>query len=328
MQKQKIVIDPGSTNLTIIGNGFIKRVPNACVIKRGAHIELIAVGMDAIKMSSLPEGCSFVYPVREGVIVRPDVFAKLLEHYLDELVSVNIFNPIELYVLIPCGLSSAERENMEYAIQKTGFKDITLIESMLGLLPLLGDEDRAVCLLGSGVTEVGVINREGILSGCTLGIGGNTINEKIVEHILKTYNLRISIATAEKIKVEIGSLQDKDLSVVTITGQDILDGQIKNVEVNAESIKAPIIWCYKKIAELIESVLTTVPYAKLATIRSNGLYVAGAGAQLRGVEDYLTRYLKLPVEISLEPETQTSMGAYELVNDELGKYTSILGNKR
>ena len=150
----------------------------------------------------------------------------------------------------------------------------------------------------------------------------------IVDHILKTYNLRISIATAEKIKVEIGSLQDKDLSVVTITGQDILDGQIKSVEVNAESIKAPIIWCYKKIAELIESVLTTVPYAKLATIRSNGLYVAGAGAQLRGVEDYLTRYLKLPVEISLEPETQTSMGAYELVNDELGKYTSILGNKR
>lgn len=328
MQKQKIVIDPGSTNLTIIGSGFIKRVPNACVIKRGNHMELVAVGKDAIKMSSLPEHCSLVYPVREGVVVRPDVFAKLLEHYLDELITINLFNPVELYVLIPCGLSSAERENMEYAIQKTGFKDITLIESMLGLLPILGGMDRAVCLLGGGTTEVGVINEEGILSGCTLGVGGNTINEKIVDQILKSYNLRISASTAEKLKLEIGSLQDKDLSVLTVTGQDILDGQIKNVEISAESLRAPISWCFKKIAELIESVLTTIPYGRLATISANGLYVAGAGAQLRGLAEYLTRYLKLPVIVSLEPETEVIKGAYSLITDQSGKYKAILGNKR
>lgn len=328
MQKQKIVIDPGSTYLTIAGNGFIKRVPNVCVIRRGKNIELIAIGNDALKMGSLPEHCSLVYPVREGVVVRPDVFAKLLEYLLNEVIENPILNPVELYVLIPSGSSSAERENMEYSIQKTGYKDITLIESVLGLLPVLESGDRAVCLLGGGVTEIAVINDEGILSGCTINIAGNTINEKIVDHILKTYNLRISTATAEKLKVEIGSLYDKDLSVTLVTGQDLLDGKIKNVEISAESLQIPIAWCYRKIAELIESVLTTIPYGRMASVSANGLYLAGAGAQMRGLSDYLIHYLKLPVHISSEPETIVIKGACQLINSANDKYKAILANKR
>ncbi|MBQ8178175.1 MAG: rod shape-determining protein [Clostridia bacterium] len=328
MQKQKIVIDPGSTNLTIYGSGFIKRVPNVCVIKRGNHLELIATGNEALKMSSLPEHCSLVYPVREGVVVRPDVFAKLLESYLNELLPSTFLKPVELYVLIPSGLSSAERENMELAVQKTGYKDITLIESVLGLLPVLGSGDRAVCLLGGGTTEIGVINDEGILSACTVNIAGNTINEKIIDQVLKSYNLRISSSMAEKLKIGIGSLYDNDISVMTVTGQDLLDGRIKNVEIASTTLLAPISWCYKKIAELIESVLTTVPYGRLASISANGLYLAGEGANMGGLSDYLTRYLKLPVRISSEPETVVIKGAYTLVNDLCDRYKAILGNKR
>lgn len=328
MQKQKIIIDPGSTNLTIYGSGFIKRVPNVCVIKRGNHLELIETGNEALKMSSLPEHCSLVYPIREGVVVRPDVFAKMLESYLNELLPNTFFNPVELYVLIPSGLSSAERENMELAVQKTGYKDITLIESVLGLLPILGSGDRAVCLLGGGTTEIGVINDEGILSACTINIAGNTINEKIIDQVLKSYNLRISSSMAEKLKTGIGSLYDNDISVMTVTGQDLLDGRVKNVEIASTTLLAPISWCYKKIAELIESVLTTIPYNRLASISANGLYLAGAGANMGGLSDYLTRYLKLPVHISSEPETVVTKGAYQLVNDTTDKYKAILGNKR
>ncbi len=328
MQKQKIIIDPGSTNITIYGGGYILREPNVCVIRRGNHIELIAVGNDALKLTDLPEHCSLVYPIRDGVVVRPDVFAKLLEYYLTDIISFSLINPVELYVLIPSGLSSAERENIELAVQKTGHKDITLIESVLGLVPILNSGDNAVCLFGGGTTEIAVINDEGIVSACTINISGNTINEKIVDQVLKTYNLRISNSTAEKLKIGIGSLYDNDLSVMTVTGQDLLDGRIKNVEIASSSLRAPISWCYKKIAELIESVLTTIPYGKVANVSANGLCCAGAGSNLGGLTDYLAKYLKLPVYLAPEPETIIVKGAYELINDSNGKYSMILGNKR
>lgn len=328
MQKQKIIIDPGSTNITIYGGGYILREPNVCVIRRGNHIELIAVGNDALKLTDLPEHCSLVYPIRDGVVVRPDVFAKLLEYYLTDIISFSLINPVELYVLIPSGLSSAERENIELAVQKTGHKDITLIESVLGLVPIINSGDNAVCLFGGGTTEIAVINDEGIVSACTINISGNTINEKIVDQVLKTYNLRISNSTAEKLKIGIGSLYDNDLSVMTVTGQDLLDGRIKNVEIASSSLRAPISWCYKKIAELIESVLTTIPYGKVANVSANGLCCAGAGSNLGGLTDYLAKYLKLPVYLAPEPETIIVKGAYELINDSNGKYSMILGNKR
>ena len=328
MQKQKIIIDPGSSYITIYGGGYVLREPNVCVIRRGNHIELIAVGNDALKLKDLPEHCSLVFPVRDGVVVRPDVFAKLLEYYLNDIISFSILNPVELYVLIPSSLSSAERENFELAVQKTGHKDITLIESVLGLLPILGGSDNAVCIFGGGTTEIAVINNEGIVSACTVNISGNTINEKIVEQVLKTYNLRISNSTADKLKIGIGSLYDNDLSVMTITGQDILDGKVKNVEISSNSLRAPIVWCYKKIAELIESVLTTIPHSKIADVRVNGLYCAGAGANLGGLTDYLAKYLKLPIHLAPEPETIIVKGAYELINDSSDKYAMILGNKR
>ncbi|MBO5773242.1 MAG: rod shape-determining protein [Clostridia bacterium] len=328
MQKQKIVIDPGSSNLTIYGGGYLLREPNVCVIKRGNHVEIIAVGSDALKLTDLPENCSLIYPVKEGVVSRPDVFAKVLEYYLSDVIAFSLFSPVELYVLIPSGLSSAERENVESAVQRTGHKDITLIENVLGFLPILGSGDRAVCSFGGGTTEVAVINDEGIVSACTVNIGGNTINEGIIEQVLKTYSLRISNSTAEKLKVGVGSLYDNDSSVITITGQDVLDGKMKNVEISAESIRTPIVWCYKKIAELIESVLTTVPYSKIASVSANGLSCAGAGSNLRGLTDYLSKYLKLPVNIVAEPEVCAVKGAYELVTNVTNKYAMILGNKR
>lgn len=328
MQKQKIIIDPGSANITIYGGGYLLREPNVCVIRRSNHVELVAVGNDALKLKDLPEHCSLVYPIREGTVVRPDVFAKLLEYYLSDIVSFSLINPVELYVLIPSGVSSAERENYELAIQKTGHKDITLIESALGMLPMLNGGDNAVCLFGAGTTEIAVINNEGIVSGCTVNISGNTINEKIIDQVLKTYNLRISNSTAEKLKVGIASLYDNDLSVMTVAGQDILDGRIKNVEISSSSLRAPIIWCFKKIAELIESVLTTIPSSKVANVTDNGLCCAGAGANLGGLTDYLAKYLRLPVYIPQDPETIIVKGAYKLIEDSTGSYNMILANKR
>ncbi len=328
-KKQKIIIDVGSSNLTIYGGGFLLRKPNVAVIRRANRtVELVAVGNEVSKLKTIPEHCSIIYPVKEGNVVSPDVFAKMLSYYLEGIVKISLMNPIELYVMIPSGLTRAERDNVEASVVKAGYKDVTLIESVLGLIPVLGTDARLVCLLGGGTTEVAVINGEGIISGCTVNVSGNAVNEKIIDQLLKNYNLGISSSMAERLKIEIGSLFENDTSEMTVTGEDLLDRRIKNVAVTSESLRAPILWCYKKIAELIESVLTTIPVGMLAKISADGLYLAGGGAEMRGLADFLTRYLKLPVTVSTEAETEVIKGAYRLVTDDTGRYNSILANKR
>lgn len=328
MQKRKYVLDLGTANVAIYGAGLLLRQPNIAVVRRGNGLELICAGNDALALRELPEGCSVIRPVEDGAVVHAEIMGLVLSKYFDSLVPRNPFSPVEIYVLIPVGLSIAERENVEYAVTRTGFKDVTLVESLYGLLPYLDGGDNAVAILGAGSTEIGVVGAQGITTACSVNIAGDVISNKITEAVLDKYNLRISRSTADRLKAGIGSVFDNDASVMDVNGQDMLDGRIKTVEISANSIRRPIAECYRKIAELIESVLTTVPYSKMTDVATNGLLLAGGGAELRGLTDYLTKYLKIPVRVIQDPETAVIRGAAAVVNDDSGKYAVVLGDKR
>lgn len=328
MQKRKYVLDLGTSNVSIYGAGLLLRQPNIAVVRRGNGLELVCAGNDALAMRSLPEGCSVIRPVEDGAVVHAEVMGLMLSKYFDTLIPRNPFSPVELYVLIPVGLSIAERENVEYAVTKTGFKDVTLVESLFGLLPYLDGGDNAVAIFGGGTTEIGVVSSRGITTACSVNIAGEVISDKITEAVLDKYNLRITRSTADRLKAGIGSLYENDASVMDITGQDMLDGRVKTIEISASSIRTPIADCYRRIAELIESVLTTVPLSKMSDVAANGLSIAGGGAELRGLTDYLSKYLKIPVHIIPDPETALIRGASIVVNDDSGKYNLILGDKR
>lgn len=314
MQKTKYILDLGSSYVSIYGTGLLLRQPNVAVVRRGNGIELISCGNDALAMREIPEHCSVVRPVEEGAVVHVEVMSLILKEFFSAVIPFNPFRAVEIYVLIPSGLSIAERENVEAAVSKAGYKDVTLVESVLGLLPLF-EGNQAVAIFGGGNTEIGVVDRDGIVSACSVNIAGNTVTDKIIEQIYETYNLTISWSAAEKLKTAIGSLYDNDTSVTEVVGQDLLDGRMKSVEISASSIRAPILFCYRKIAEIIESVLTTIPYSRLAEVTDNGLYIAGGGAELRGLQDFLTRYLKLKVRMDDDPETVVIRSAARLIED-------------
>lgn len=328
MQKRKYVLDLGTSNVSIYGAGLLLRQPNIAVVRRGNGLELVCAGNDALALRALPEGCSVIRPVEDGAVVHAEIMGLMLSKYFDTLIPHNPFSPVELYVLIPVGLSIAERENVEYAVTRTGFKDVTLVESLFGLLPYLDGGDNAVAIFGGGTTEIGVVSNKGITTACSVNIAGEVISDKIAEVVLDKYNLRISRSTADKLKASIGSLYENDASVTDITGQDMLDGRVKTIEISASSIRPPIVECYGRIAELIESVLTTVPFSKMSDVAANGLSIAGGGAELRGLTDYLAKYLKIPVRLIDDPETAVARGASLVVNDDSGRYTAILDDKR
>jgi len=326
---KKIVLDIGSMYISFYTDSFFLRERNLAVVRRGHGLELLSCGWDALTMmKALPEHSYVVKPLDSGAITNPEALHLILKSFFSKYFKKNIIDKSQIYCLIPCGLSIAERESIEKIIAKTGYKDITLVESIIGLLPYTNGQSTAVAILGASLSEIGVIDNSGIISGLSINLGGDSINTKIKEIILEKYSLKIGWATAEKIKINLGSLYENDKSLYEIVGQDILDQQYRKIDVSAESIRPAILHAYKRYVDIIESTLTTIPNKSLGEVSLNGLMLAGGGAEMRGVIDYFAKYLNLPIKILDRPEIAHLKGMSILVNDKTRKYEEILGDKR
>ena len=179
MQTRKFVIDPGSGYLTVYGDAVLYRQPNVAVVRRGRTTEVLAYGDEAMNLRALPDHSVLVRPVQGGIVKQPDVLGLVLRKLFDKFIPQNLFKAVEIYVPVPAGLSIVERENLEKAVASAGYRDVTLIESVLCFLPCFDGGDTMVAVFGAGVTDVGVVNADGIVTAATVDIGGDALDEKI-----------------------------------------------------------------------------------------------------------------------------------------------------
>lgn len=321
LKKYRYIVELGSANISIFSTGLVLRQPNVAVIRKGHGLELIAAGNDALKMQSeLPEHCTFTRPVEEGAVVYPEVMSLVLEKYFSQIAPKKILKAVEIYVLVSPGLSLTERENIELSVAKAGYKDVTLIENIDGLLPYFGEKAAAALICGAGVTDIGVLSDKGIVTACSINLAGDALDEKIIDRVLEVYNMNIGPNAARYLKEKIAGLYENDTSVAEVRGRDLLDGRIKTFEVSASGIKPAVFEIYDKIAEVIGSVMQTVPAALLPEIRKNGLYVAGGGANMRGLAGFFIRKLGIPVRILDDPETAALRGVSTALSSPAGRY--------
>ena len=322
MQTRKFVIDPGSGYITLYGDALLYRQPNVAVVRRGRTTEVLAYGDEALNMRELPDHSVLVRPVQGGIVKQPDVLGLVLKKLFEKFIPQNLFKAVELYVPVPSGLSIVERENMEKAVAQAGYRDVTLIESVLCFLPGFDGGDTLVAVFGAGVTDVGVVNSEGIVTASTVDIGGDALDEKIKNVLLQNRNFKVDTVAAERVKRAIGSLYTVDTCAVSVIGQDILDLRNKSVEISATQIAPAIHYCYSRILDIIETTLASLPRQKQEDVRINGLYIAGGGSKMNGLGDYLQRGLRIPVKSDPDPETAMVRNLSVLISDE--KYASLL----
>jgi|AGTN01.1.fsa_nt_gi Actin-like ATPase involved in cell morphogenesis len=306
------IIEIGSSFTTVYKNGALLREPTVAVIRKSAGgPELVAAGEEALSLQGkLDERSSFIRVVEDGAVINAEAAALMLKKFLNKVIPNKAFKTPEIIAAVPAGLSMAERENVEAAIVKSGYKNVTLKESISGLVPFVDRRGQAAIDIGGGMTETGVLDHTGIVSACSLNVGGRKIDEKIAERVLDAYNLKISSKTAEDLKIRIGSLYENDTSVAEAVGRDVIDGELKMVEISAESIRPAISNIYKTILEVTESLLTTIPRKTLSDVTFRGLYLAGGGALIGGLSDFIAKYLKIPAIIHPEPETAALAGLY------------------
>lgn len=297
MLRNKYFVDIGSVNTAVYSNILLLKEPTCLILRSGLTPKAVATGKLAdLKKHLLTEDEQFICPIKEGAVMHFGGAVLMLKDFLRR---AGVTRSSQITVYFPCSLSVQQRQDLERVFIVAGYRNIMLNESLLALKPYIAAyRNIAVVDIGGSRTDTGIINEDGIVTAYSIDIGGATATERIINTVERLYNLNISFAAAEKLKLGVGSLYECDTSSMTVSGRDIITGAAKSVEVYAGDIFEDISHCYKRIIKTIEGMLVVAPLECIEGLGSKGIFAIGGGSRIRGLDDFLFKQLALPLTVA------------------------------
>lgn len=303
-------IDLGTANtlVNIKGQGIVVREPSVVAIQNEDG-KVLAVGNEAKEMiGRTPGNILAKRPLRDGVIADFEITHKMLKYFLNAAYPKrSIFFAPRLVVGVPSDVTEVEKRAVTEAALAAGAKDALLIEEPMAAaigagLPVAEPTGNMVVDIGGGTTEIAVISLGGIVTSKSIRIGGDDLDESIIQHIRKEYSLMIGERTAEKIKMTIGSAYPvATLKNMDITGRNLVTGLPKTLTITPEEIREALSEPVNAIVEGIKGTLERTPPELAADIMSHGIMLTGGGAMLHGLNILINRETEMPVNIAEEP---------------------------
>src|ERR671937_209 len=252
--------------------------------------------------------------VRGRVIADFDVTEEMLRHFIQKVHQHRFAHP-RVVVCVPSGVTGVEKRAVEEATLSAGARQAYLIEEPMAAaigagLPVAEPTGNMIVDVGGGTTEVAVISLGGIVVSQSLRVGGDEMDESIINHIKRDYKLLIGQQTAEEIKLEIGSAWDmKDELQAEVRGRDMLTGLPKTVVLSSEEIRRALDEPVTQIIEAIKSTLDKTPPELAADIMDRGIVLAGGGSLLTGLDERLRHETQMPVHLAESPLTCVAVGS-------------------
>ena len=268
-----------------------------------------------------------IYPVREGVVVSVEDASLMMSEFIKRLLPEKIFKPqIRAVVMISSGLTVVERRDVETVMLNAGVKDVVLVESPLALLAYTNSVGGLFLDIGGGTAEVASVTKNGISAACSVNIAGAMLNSKIIDYFVENYGLKIGDYTAEKLKLDVGSMYDNDLSATEISGRDVLDGTPRSMEASAKDVRRAISKSIDALIEVVENVLNMTPPELAGEIGKKGIFISGGTSELPGLIEYLGVRLYLPITQLKDYDNAAALGGGVLLED--GKALSQMLNMK
>ncbi|MCH7678111.1 rod shape-determining protein [candidate division KSB1 bacterium] len=329
-----IAIDLGTANTLVYvkGRGILINEPSVVAIRKGDQ-EILAYGSEAkTMMGRTPEDLVTVRPLKDGVIADFDLAEKMIRHFIKK-VQTNRFLRPRIAVCIPSGITEVERRAVRDSAEHAGGREIYLIQepmaAALGVnLPIEEPVGSMIVDIGGGTTEIAVISLSGIVTDISIRIGGDEMDEAIIQYFKKEYNLLIGENTAEAIKISMGSAAPyKTDDVKRIKGRDLVDGIPKTVKVYAKEIQGALSESVGYIVDAIKLCLERTPPELASDILDRGIVLTGGGALLTGLDERLRIDTELPIIIADDPLTCVVMGTGKIF-DNLNEYQKLLSNTK
>ncbi|PIU42551.1 MAG: rod shape-determining protein [Parcubacteria group bacterium CG07_land_8_20_14_0_80_35_11] len=332
----KIGIDLGTCNSVVFvkGKGIVLYEPTVVAVSREEN-KILAIGKEAKEMiGKTPDTIIAYRPLKEGVIADFRVTEAMIRYFLKKAQrGFSFFRP-EVLVGIPAGATSTERRAVIEATLKAGAKESYVakepILSAIGAgIPINSSTGNMIVDIGGGTSEVAVISLGGIVTSSSVRVGGDKVDRAIEGYIKEKYDLAIGDQTAERIKIEIGgALPLEEEKKTKIKGRGLLLGLPKTIEVSSTEICEAIQGELQEILQSIKSVFKETPPEISADIIEKGMVLAGGGALLRKIDEYLTLHTGVPAQVSEEPFFCVAKGT-GIVLEHLDAYKkSIMSKKR
>ena len=290
----KVAIDLGTseTEIYTLEGGVVLQEPTVVAVDETAGGKNIkAVGAEAKKLiGKTAENTKIVFPVFEGEVVGEKFAGVMLGEFLKKIRFSRGFSA-EAIAAVPCGAEPALLKKMYKVFASVGISGVHFVEDPIAAaigqhIPLSESAPCFVINMGGGVTNIAALSLDGIIAGVSVSIGSKNTDVWLIDYIADNFGLQIGLLTAERIKLQIGSLFEGDTLGTVVNGRDLTTGRPRSVVLKAENIAEPIKRYYDKVAELALSVLAKLPPEVSAEIRHAGIYVSGGAASVVGLESY------------------------------------------
>jgi rod shape-determining protein MreB and related proteins len=310
-----IGIDLGTANSLVYvkGEGIVLREPSVVAIEKDSG-KVVAVGMEAKRMlGRTPANISAIRPMKDGVIADFDVTQEMLNYFIRRVQKSRpnrYFARPRVVVSVPSGITEVEKRAVRESVLQAGARVVHLIEEPMAAamgsgLPVDEPIGNMIIDIGGGTTEVAVISLGGIVIAKSVRCAGDSMDDAIIQHIKRKYNLLIGPRTAENIKIHIGSA---DL-IMSVKGNDLMNGLPRTIEVHSEEVREALLEPVMTIVNAVRSTLEKTPSELAGDIIDRGICMAGGSSQLKGLPSLIARETGLPVYLCKNPETAIVEGA-------------------
>ena len=316
---REVAMDLGTANSIVIYNDQVVIDEPSIVAYDRNNNKIIAVGKRAQLMDGKTDrNVETIRPLRGGVIAD----FEMAQHLIRELIGMTNVNrsflppSLRMVICIPSGITNVEERAVRESAEQAGAKEIRMIHepmaAAIGIgIDVLQPEGHMVVDIGGGTAEIAVISLGGIVCNNSIRIAGDVFNENVVDYMKRQHNMIIGVRTAEQVKIAVGAavseLSDPPEDFRT-TGRDLLTGLPKEISVNYKEIAHALDKSIASIEQAILDTLAATPPELAADIYKTGIYLAGGGALLRGLDQRVSSKTKLQVHIADDPLRAVARG--------------------
>ena len=325
MFSNDLAIDLGTANTKIYvkGRGIVSCEPSVVAVQKDARgMRVLAVGRDAKEMlGKTPGNIIAIRPMKDGVIADFAVTEAMLRYFINRAHNRRTLVRPRIIICVPFGVTEVEKRAVKESAESAGAREVYLIEEPMAAaigagLPITEPTGNMVVDIGGGTTEVAVISLSGIVYSRSVKVGGDKMDDAIIQHMKRKYNLLVGERTAERIKIEVGTAYPVDeVLTMEVKGRDLVQGVPKTVIVNSDEIRDALADPVGAIISAIRAALEGTPPELSADIVDKGIVLTGGGSLLRNLDQLIREETGLPTALSDDPISSVVLGAGKALDE-------------
>ncbi len=318
-----IGIDLGTatTLVYVKGEGIVLCEPSVVAIHKSST-QVLSVGEEAKRMlGKTPGSIVAIRPMKDGVIADFGITEEMLRYFIKKVHPRSISVRPRIVVAVPSGITEVEKRAVKDSAIRAGAREVIPVEEpiagAIGVgLPIAEPQGNMIIDIGGGTTEIAVISLGGIVFAKSIRVAGDDMDEAIIEHMKKNYNLMIGERTAEEIKIKLGSAWPLEEELdMEVRGRDLITGLPKFLKVNSEEIREALQAPVKEIVEATKVTLERTPPELAADLLERGIVLCGGGSLLKGLDRLISEETGLACFVADDPLTAVAIGTGKIIEE-------------